>query len=77
LPPLDVRHGQAGDVIQVDADPGGRVSEGLWLVQADGPSLLVDLRHAGLEALAVEQPNVHGDPGLLREPEVVTPSGHA
>lgn len=53
------------------------VLEGLRLVQADESGLLIDLRHTGLEVLAIEQPNVHGDPGLLGEPEVVTPSGHA
>jgi hypothetical protein len=62
-PPLDVRHGQGGDVVQSDAGPGGRVLEGLRPVQADQTGLLIDVRDAGLEALAVEQPNVHGDPG--------------
>jgi hypothetical protein len=45
--------------------------------KADGFVLLVDLRHAGGVVLAVEQADVHGDAGLLREAKVFAPSAHA
>jgi Transposase DDE domain len=75
--PLDVRYGHGGDVLQPNADPGGRVPEGLRSVQADESGLLIDVRDPAVEVLAVEQANLHGNPGLLREPKVIAPLAHA
>jgi hypothetical protein len=47
------------------------------MMHAGDSDCVLDVGDPGLEARAVEQANVHGDPGLLRELEVVAPSAPA
>src|SRR4029450_1587887 len=67
--PMDVRHDQAGYVVQPQASSGCRLAKGLRPVQAELSGVLIDVGDPRGEVLTVEQVDLHGNAGLLGKSE--------